>query len=238
MKTIILATLLSLTAACGEKRTLTTPITDLTPAPSAEMLRALKMQDCSEKFTHLQKDLWPVELVALAPVCADATLSARLLDLKAILQEKSVERIYLTDLPESLLGFDLESVRSLRLSFYTTITKDELELLWQAQKSEMRRDYFKTPSWRVPQMYIEGVVVTKSDELKRITQVVETLNKSEEFVRSIDLQRAEKGDFPIYLSATKCEAAADGLYLRIKSRSIFGTSLGAVKNCLKKLQAD
>lgn len=238
MKTILLATLLTLTAACGEKRTLTTPINDLTPMPSAEMLLAYKMQDCADKFTQLQKDIWPLELIALAPVCVDQSFSARVLELKSFLTEKNIERVYLVDALEAMLGFDIESVRSARLSVNFTETKEQLEVLWQAQRSELRRDYFRTPSWKVPQVYIEGVLVKESDELKKITSIVEALNKSEEFVRAMDLMRADKGEFPIFISSKKCEVAADGLYLNIKPRSVFGTSLGAVKNCLKKLQQE
>ncbi len=236
MKKLFLATLLTLTAACGEKRTLTTPLNDLTPQPSTETIRAFKLQECSDKYTQLQKDLWPLELVALAPFCVDEAFSARLKELKSFFADKNIERVYLVDAAQAQLGFDVESVRSARLSVNFSETKDQLQALWQSKRSELKYDFFKTPSWRVSQVFIDGVVITKADDLKKITSVVESLNKNEEFVRSIDLMRADKGEFPIYISFTKCEVAADGLYLLIKPRSVFGTSLGAVKNCLKKLQ--
>ncbi len=236
MKTIILVSLLTLTVACGEKRTVSTPINDLTPQPSVEMIRSLKIQDCSNKLSQLQKDLWPLELIALAPICTDEVLASKLIEMKPFLMDKNIDRVYLTDIVEAKLGFDIESVRSARLSVNFSESTQELEVLWKENRQELKYDFFKTPSWRVPQVFIEGVLVNKSDELRKITAVVESLNKNEEFVREIDLMRADKGEFPIIIGFKKCEVAADGLYLNIKPRSIFGTSMGAVKSCLKKIK--
>jgi hypothetical protein len=235
MKKIILATLLTLTAACGEKRTLSTPINDLT---SAEALREMVIQDCKERLARLEQDLAPVELIPLAPICVDTSFSLRIQGLKSFLSEKSIERIYLTDLTETRIGFDIESVRSMRVSLGFAESVQEVAALWDQQFGDLKREIIRTPVLRITDLRIEGIVVSKTEDLKKVTRVVELLSKSEEFVRSIELMCAEKGEFPIFISFTKCEVAADGLYLNIKPRSVFGTSLGAVKNCLKKLQKE
>jgi hypothetical protein len=233
MKKLILATLLTLTAACGEKRTLSTPINDLTPA---EALREMVIQDCKERLARLQQDLAPVELIPLAPICVDTSFILRIQELKIFLSEKNIERIYLTDMTETRIGFDIESVRSLRVSLGFTESAQELAALWQQQFGVLKRELIRTPLLSIADLRIDGIVVSDMKDLNRITRVVELLSKSEEFVRSIELMRTEKGEFPIFISSTKCEMAADGLYLNIKPRSFFGTSFGAVKNCLKKLQ--
>ncbi|MCE3012307.1 MAG: hypothetical protein LW878_04500, partial [Proteobacteria bacterium] len=194
MKKIILATLLTLTAACGEKRTLATPINDLTPAPSAEALRQLVIEDCQQRFSKLERELAPVELVPTAPVCVDDAISLKLQGIKAFLLEKNIERLYLTSTPETKLGFDIESVRSLRISVGFTQTAQELAVIWEQQFGDLKREINRTASARISDLRIEGIVVSKLDDLRRITRVVESLNKSDEFVQVINLMRAEKGE--------------------------------------------
>jgi hypothetical protein len=235
MKKIILATLLTLTAACGEKRTLSTPLNDLTPMPSAQALRQLAIEDCQQRFSKLESELAPIELIQTTPVCVDDALSLKLQGIKAFLLEKNIERLYLTSILETQFGFDIESVRSLRISLGFTQKVQELADLWERQFGDLRLEVNRTVSVRISDLHIEGFVVSKLEDLKRISRVVESLNKSDEFVQVMNLMRAEKGDFPIYLSSELCAITADGVYLKIKPRSFFGTSLGAVKKCMEKL---
>lgn len=220
-------------SSCAEKRTMVTPLNDLTPAPSTEMLMALKLQDCAQKVAALKRVMSPLDLTALVSICPTQEMSAEIKKLKDFSLEKNLERIYIVESGISDIGFDLEGVKSLKLSMAGVNDLASLEALWKSHERELDKAVDKIIDNRLSQIYMESIVTQSRRELNKLQSLLRDLNGHEEFIRWIDQQREVRGDFPVYLSDKKCEVTNAGLYLRIKPHGIFGSARGALRKCFK-----
>jgi len=230
MKTISFALLLTFAFSCGEKRTITQEINDLTPKPTAEMLRFFKMQDCLEKQVELKNALAPLEMKALTEFCPSAEVRAKIVAQKAQLEEKKIEVLYITESGKMDNGFDHDSKHALKVSVSEIETK-ELELKTLTILSTERGVENKV----IPNVFFEEVV-TSGKAFRRMIAGLEYLNSQELIIRKLDEARSLKGNFPILLSDSKCEITDKALIIKVKSNRILGTTAGAIRKCLKSLK--
>lgn len=220
-------------SSCAEKRTLATPLNDLTPQPSAEMLRALKLQDCAQKYAAIKKALSPIDLIFLVNACPTAEMSAALEKLKEFVLEKNLERVYIVESGKSDIGFDIEGVRSLKLSLAGVNDSLSLEQVWKSHERELNKNVEKVMDNRIPLIFIEDIVTQSHREIKKLNSLLKDLNENEDFIRTIEEKRLIEGQFPIFLSQDKCVSTNSALYLMIKPSGFLGSIRGALKKCLK-----